>query len=129
MYFKCFSINIFPSYNFCRHYCHSLLSILPPSFFSLFILFLYKFKRKTQLTSNIQILLTVPLTTGKDRSHCVPTLRDTYSNMALSGKLTLLKIRSIKLWSNQPSTPPFVMRFQISQRDREKCSEYCNEST
>ena len=36
-------------------------------------------------------------------------MRDTYNKMALSRKITLRKIRLIKLWSNQTSTPPFIL--------------------
>ena len=36
-------------------------------------------------------------------------MRDTYNKMTLSRKITLHKISSIKLWSNQTSTPPFIL--------------------
>ena len=77
--------------------------------FSLFLkyTFFINLRRKTQLRTNIQIHLTVPLTAGKDsKSSC-----SFY-------EVTLHKICSIEPWLNQQNTQPFIKRFRnFTKRD------------
>ena len=68
-------------------------------------------KRKTQLQLTYRYIHLCLSRQEKTRSHRVPAMRDTYNNIAFSMKKTVHKKRSVKPWTIQPSTLPFVRRF------------------
>ena len=51
-------------------------------------------------------------------------MRYTYRNMAFTRKITLRKIRSIKPWSNQRGTPPFIKPSGVLLYRRFNCSAF-----